>query len=113
MELDLKLAKRNARFRAWVAHGLPISGGWRLTPGASRGVALLEIACRDCACFSSIGFHAGEDLRLVEEVALMHCDNDTHFREGPHDPCRHIRRLRGEDPPEVKAICELELLAGG
>jgi hypothetical protein len=29
------------------------------------------------------------------------------------DPCPHLAPLLGEDPPEVRAIYELELLAGG
>ncbi len=102
-ELERAVHQRNARFRAWASR-VPIAGGWTFD-----GIWLdLEIRC--LACNGRATWRANPvtapDLESQEALAMWHEDRG--------DPlCPHFGELLClEDPPEVQALTELELLAG-
>jgi hypothetical protein len=113
-DLDLEMARRRARFRAWKAHGLPVDAVWE---NLGRGWVRVEIVCTACKvgneaedAVPSGACAVAEDLADTEASvldALMNEDEDEDLR------CSgHLAPLLQPDPPEVLAIAELELLAG-
>jgi hypothetical protein len=101
-DLALELLRRNARLRAWRATGLSFEGGWSLE---ENGVVWLELCCGQCEGFDQIGCLPSErddGARLLGEI----------LNSLSKQLCPHLLPLRGEDPPEVLAILELELVAG-
>jgi hypothetical protein len=121
VSLDLEIARRNARFRAWRAYGLAFEGGWELvrvrqhSPGWTSPPnpgAMLDLRCGECgrhhktlAPSPDITSHPwGRNL----DAALAEVLNGL-YRAG----CSHLSPLLGEDPPEVRAIWEMEILSGG
>jgi hypothetical protein len=107
--VEVALAQRNARLRAWREHGAPVAGGWR-RDRAGRGRLSLSLRCGACRLevdldlWESVYTHQPAALLRVEARALAHL-------EGVYR-CRHLSALLREDPPEVVALTKLELLAG-
>jgi hypothetical protein len=87
------LAYRNARLRAWRAHGVPVEGGWW---GGS-----IKVRCTVCGADGEGGVVSGDigAAARCEHLAIATC-------------CEHLAPLLGEDPPEIVDLTRLELLAG-
>jgi hypothetical protein len=115
-DLELELLRRNARFRAWRAYGVPVEVRWEVAPERWRPprTLLLHIACTaGCrlprypyAVYSLGWVYSGADSFAQTERSVLSARQGDRF-------CPHIAPLFGEDPPEVQALIELELLAGG
>ncbi len=111
MDLYLETQRRNARFRAWRAYGVPVEGGWsnvRIEDGQQYASAGLQLGCGTCgrAARTVCGeewYH--KDPVDAEWVVLTGLDAGTPL-------CVHLAPLLEDDPPEVQALWELELLAG-
>lgn len=101
-DLAAELAYRNARLRAWKAHGVPVEGGWGEISFKSDGkvYALLILRCETCL---AIARGAATEVRYLEVTAA---------RVVGEIACSHLAPLIGADPPEVVALTKLELLAG-
>ena len=97
-------ALRNARLRAWQAHGLPMSGQWRFWRMRSgRPVGTLALACLQCGKSDSGDHFYMADLARFERLLIGNLNRQA---------CGHLNALLGEEPPEVVALTRLELLAG-
>jgi hypothetical protein len=108
-DLQLELLRRNARLRAWRAVGVPIEGGWALRGRSSFSWGHLRLRCSACGrsdndgAAGSAGMVAHAERLAIRQMLTPDLPN----------PCPgHLAPLLGEDPPEVLAILELELLAG-
>ncbi len=105
-----RAAHRNARFRAWKTHGLPLADtGW-VYRGRPWGW-FFYIACDACG-EPGWQLHNPEDPQTGEACLRfenIEADGVEDMREGG---CTHLDALLGEDPPAVKALLELELLSG-
>jgi hypothetical protein len=100
-DLALELHRRNARLRAWRAYGVPLgASGWRRW--GNRW--LLVVGCDTCD--TQFGNHV-LGLGLNEFKTPKALEREVLLRS-----CPHLAPLLGDDPPEVTAIAELELLAG-
>jgi hypothetical protein len=99
-DLALALLRRNARLRAWRAYGVPVEGGWE--EWSDGGVWDFRVRCLACGGTHTAGL-IFEAVLAAEERAIK-----RHLLSG----CPHLAPLLGDDPPEVTAIAELELLAG-
>lgn len=138
---DLRLAihARNARFRAWKAHGLPIEGGWKLGQRSpERWVdtetgetvdrprppyPYLRLQCTACG-WSETGAVGG--LLGAKTWAQALDDEEWDALKGvdrkPTPPslddwhCPHLEPLltpEEDTPPEVVALTALEMLSTG
>jgi hypothetical protein len=96
---ELALLRRNARLRAWRSYGVPIEGGWELH---WSGLAWVRLSCQRCQDrrLEQPG-HTSRGLAAAEAIAL---------RRAAAQGCPHLAPLLEEDPLEVQAITELELL---
>lgn len=107
--LHYELIRRNARLRAWRGQGMPLEGAWQ--QGSVPGeLAHLVLRCRRCALRYEISYREvpwpaplPQALSRQEQVVIG-C-----FRLSG---CAHLSPLLDRDPPEVRAVWELELLAG-
>jgi hypothetical protein len=127
-DLHLELLRRNARLRAWRAVGVPVEGGWSepvYTPADGGFYGLFaSIFCAICVpagerfkaapwLHVSASGHVlrpvGYDLQPVRQALL---NRERELLEARLHACSHLAPLLGDDPPEVLAILELELLAG-
>jgi hypothetical protein len=111
-DLQLELLRRNARLRAWRAVGVPVEGGWVHGAGVYRyagehPLVLLTLRCGSCGQYSARAAKAPTPFYAMPE-ALRRCE--SYHLQGY--ACPHLAPLLGDDPPEVLAILELELLAG-
>lgn len=100
-DLHLEIARRNARLRAWRAHGAPVEGGWCL---ALHGSVKLSLRCEACP------FAAGEVWAGPEHMEAV--EHDEVSRLVRSCPCPSLAPLLGPDPEEVRNLTGLELLAG-
>jgi hypothetical protein len=122
-DLDLELQKRNARFRAWKALGVPLDGGWKeehlvsVDPRTMRAVsdstptATLKIGCTLCDSPTYRGYGPGS----LEVSASLDIPTELAEQElvaVARLACHHLDPLLQPDPPELAALYELELLAG-
>jgi hypothetical protein len=110
-DLLLELQKRNARLRAWRAYGVPIEGGWE--PLKFLGHHVLTLRCGDCGrgdWFARPPDATRHQVRRAEVILLDKLSDPK--GDGSYTGCPHLAPLLGDDPPEVQAIAELELLAG-
>jgi hypothetical protein len=108
--LSFEAFRRNARIRAWRAQGVPVEGGWNLTGRA------LNLHCAVCQAGESFVVHRLLIWnRLPERLAevLVWAEQEATGRLTHKTGCNHLTSLLGEDPPEILALIELELLAGG
>src|SRR5687767_11872906 len=118
-DLHLELLRRNARLRAWHAYGLPVEGGWRSEGHDEGAILYLDLVCRRCGAGRSLGARMTALLAEVERHLLEGLSREEPLRGNPPYPparmrqaCSHLAPLLGEDPPGVRALFELELLAG-
>jgi hypothetical protein len=102
--LPLEIARRNARLRAYRALGVPVEGEWR-PPPPGGSLASIQMGCTSCG-YSTLKL-AQFDLERTERNAIS-----LPIPGGRRARCEHLAPLLGEDSPEVRAIYELELLAG-
>jgi hypothetical protein len=100
----LEVAKRNARLRAWRAHGVPVEGRWTFGPDGLS----LALRCSECGRGQSGGRPRNRS-SLREGLEKKERD---YLRELAQKGCYHLALLSGSEPPEVRATLELELLAG-
>jgi hypothetical protein len=107
-ELERQLLYRNARFRAWRTHGAPVEGEWR--KDWREGYDLL-LRCSSCGHAlradlkpAQIRYEGLADAMSRREAALLEML--------PGRGCSHLAPLLDEDPQEVLALLELELLVG-
>jgi hypothetical protein len=98
-DLALEIHRRNARLRAWRAYGVPVEGGWEGT-----GLMLRCGVCLGPWRGVKLSGHVRTQHLAWQEVQLV--------RAMRRRDCPHLAPLLGDDPPEVTAIAELELLAG-
>src|SRR5262245_44577585 len=101
-DLVAELARRNARLRAWRAHGAPVEGGWRIERWRDGARGALDLGCTTCGkrTVDQTSYHP-VSLPLIERSALRYLN------------CPHLAALLSEeDPPAVQALTQLELLAG-
>jgi hypothetical protein len=129
-DLAASIAQRNARFRAWRAHGMPLLGRWfykaagvaywadPLT-GSTHAIeepecAMLRLACvcranPDPPCMQLVTADWPDEPRDTRAVlAMIEGDLVKKYIAS----CYHLFPLFGRDPPEVVATTKLELLAG-
>jgi hypothetical protein len=98
-EAHLELIRQRARLRAFKAYGTPVEGEWEETRGQNRmrlGPAMARLRCGTC--------------RAPLMLALCEPPESSWYRV--YGGCHHLEPLLGEDPLEVRAILDLELLAG-
>ncbi len=106
--LRLEVSRRNARLRAWCALGVPVGGGWECR-GQISMVACCRLRCLACGKAQSLGTEIRtsrmDQLPAAERASILALEQLG---------CPHLSPLYlVEDPPELHAIWELELLAGG
>jgi hypothetical protein len=103
----LEIARRNARLRAWRAHGVPIEGCWERVGHSVR----VRLRCQACG----LEGQPSEPLSSKAEPHRWRTAEDWQVRDITDKGCRHLAShlLVATDPPEVITITELELLAGG
>jgi hypothetical protein len=108
-ELYLQGMKRNARLRAWRSYGVPLTGGWQ-----HDEPSVLLLGCSVC------GFEkkrelpsdaSGERLQRLMRLSELGAVRTLMIEGIARSACPHLAPLLGGDPPEVRAIHELELLA--
>jgi hypothetical protein len=108
-DTDLFLAQRNARLRAWQAHGVPVEGGWRLASSRPRAYGHLVIGCAVCGIERSGTY----SLHEIQPESYYHREiKEVRALSEGWRACSHLTPLLDEDPPEVVALTRLELLAG-
>jgi hypothetical protein len=110
--LQLELIRRNARFRAWRAYGLPAAGHWRL---AESGLVVGSLRCHACQEQVSYAYDPSQwgDAEGVDwQNLLAEGERTLVSKLSRYKGCWHLRPLLTADPPEVRAITELELLSG-
>jgi hypothetical protein len=106
-DLHLELLRRNARLRAWRAYGIPVEGGWTLSEEDLP--PLLALSCRECGAW----LQTCPPRRTLRQTADIFREESRAITGSLRSQgCPHLAPLLGADPPEVKAIAELELLAG-
>jgi hypothetical protein len=119
-DLNTLLVLRNARLRAWHTYGVPIAGGWAVEPD---GEPRLWLRCTTCGWEAlgiislgklSGGLSRGEVLETEEAGVLRRGAVRVGgiLRVAERSPCEHLAPLLFTDPPEVRALTRLELLAG-
>jgi hypothetical protein len=116
VSLDLEIARRNARFRAWRAYGLAFEGGWYTYPSERHGYsARLDLRCLACLRLVRSRFvHKGNPPSVLQRREEDATDTASGRAGIPlRGYCSHLSPLLGEDPPEVRAIWEMEILSGG
>jgi hypothetical protein len=110
-ELDAALALRNARLRAWYTHGVSVEGGWRWEARADEVPRRLGfvVRCQNCGQTGSASLRAyrlrrasARGLVLRERAALARLLT----------ACSYLHPLLGPEPPELRELLGLELLAG-
>jgi hypothetical protein len=107
----LEMQKRNARFRAYRAVGVPVEGGWE--PLKLLGHHLLTVRCGDCGRGDWFARPPDATRHQIRRAEVILIDNLFDPRgDGSYTGCSHLAPLLGVDPPEVLAILELELLGG-
>jgi hypothetical protein len=111
--LESAIARRNARLRAWRwVGGVPVEGGWRLS---SVGYPRIVLCCLTCGRqVERITRPEGmRDTEILAVLCVMHGMPALLARAEVWPPliCPHLAPLLSpEDPPEVEAAAELELL---
>lgn len=117
-DLHLEIARRNARFRAWKAHGVPVEGAWRLEPmPPSFTIAKLKVGCSLCGHPHHGSFGPGTpEIWAMTEIADGLAEQERLAIQMRPDcaeaaECDHLDALLEDDPPEVRATTELELLS--
>lgn len=122
-DLAAELALRNARLRAWKAHGVPVLGGWLPCPVSGfAGGFYLRLSCLACVPVEAFAHAPAPGTPKAEELlasfhgwrygwAYVFGDFEA---ELARRLCSHLAPLRvwNADPPEVIALIKLELLAG-
>jgi hypothetical protein len=95
--LSREVLRQNARFRAWRALGVPVEGRWE------EGALTVILRLRCLSCSFGIEKMFTRAIGVARQVAAYR----------PLVCCDHLEPLRGEAPPALAAIEELELLSGG
>jgi hypothetical protein len=108
-ELELLLAARNARFRAWKANGLPIEGAWAMLSIMHATAGSVWVHCTLCKLDAE--GHV-ESLRSgPNELGVLIYKEEEAIKDLLSKGCHHLLLLQGEDPPRIKALVEKERLA--
>jgi hypothetical protein len=107
------LSRRNARPRAWRAHGMPLTARWetRFQHLSASFTARCDTRGREARTSLAEGdaaqvFDIPGLVRALEGQAVHRI-----IRDGVR-PCPYLAPLLGEDPPEVVEITELEPFPG-
>jgi hypothetical protein len=87
---------------------VPVEGGWDLYEGYPY------VTLRCAVCLDGTALDLADDYTPVEpwESADPYVQTEREAVRGFSHACPHLAPLLLPDPPEVKAIAELELLAG-
>jgi hypothetical protein len=118
VDLELEIARRNARLRAFRGLGVPVEGGWERSEYGLYYVTLRCLLCQGPAkteqLQSSVALVMGRGLDRPNWIgAAREAELNAAFAT-----ClgvrwkQHLDRLWEEDPPGLAALYELELLAG-
>jgi hypothetical protein len=102
--------RRNAGLRAWRSYGVPLTGGWQRDEPS-----VLLLGCSVCGVEDKRVLPSdatGERLQRLMRLSEIGAARTLLIEEIGRPACPHLAPLLGEDPPEVRAMHELELLAG-
>jgi hypothetical protein len=113
--IEREVKRRNALFRAWVAHGVQVNGRWEvLVDGMTGRVGFrLTLGCALAECHGSKYTWGGDRWGWTDPAALASFEAEKLRRSSTREHiggCPHLAPLLQPPPPEVEALVPLMLL---